>query len=61
MKGESDHLAFQAGVVAADLRAFKECRVDSDQQSHQIWSGTIVRHNVQWGSLKIIYIQYIFP
>lgn len=47
MKGESDHLAFQAGVVAADLRAFKECRVDSDQQSHQIWSGTIVRHNVQ--------------
>lgn len=27
---ESDHLAFQAGVVAANLRAFKECRVGTD-------------------------------
>lgn len=57
MKWESDHLAFQAGVLAANLRVFKECRIDSDQQCLQIWSGL----NVQWVFLKIIYIQYIFP
>lgn len=57
---ESDHLAFQAGVAAANLRALKECIVGSDQQCLQIWSGTVVGHNVQGFFLEMRYILYTF-
>lgn len=57
---ESDHLAFQAGVAAANLRALKECIVGSDQQCLQIWSGTVVGHNVQGFFGNEIYTIYFF-